>query len=107
MPKVHSFLVSDSFWENVSPLIPKPERVPTKTFKLKPGGGKKPMDSRKIFEAILYFLRTGCQWKALPKERLGSPSSYTHVFQKVAARWNLCFSLACRAQPERGESFAR
>lgn len=28
-----------------------------------------------MFEAIVYVLRTGCQWKALPKERFGSASA--------------------------------
>ena len=28
-----------------------------------------------MFEAIIYVLRTGCQWKALPKERFGSASA--------------------------------
>ena len=28
-----------------------------------------------VFEAIVYVLRTGCQWKALPEERFGSASA--------------------------------
>ena len=28
-----------------------------------------------MFEAIVYVLRTGCQWKALPQERFGSVSA--------------------------------
>lgn len=37
------------------------------------------MDPRKVFEAIVYVLRTGCQWKALPKE-YGSASSVHKYF---------------------------
>jgi transposase len=28
-----------------------------------------------VFEGIVYVLRTGCQWKALPAERFGSASA--------------------------------
>jgi transposase len=38
------------------------------------------MDPRKVFEAIVYVLRTGIQWKALPKERFGSASSVHKYF---------------------------
>jgi transposase len=40
------------------------------------------MESRKVFEAIVYVLRTGIQWKALPKSIYGSPSSIHAYFQK-------------------------
>jgi len=40
-----------------------------RTFLRKPGGGRKPMHPRKVFESIVYVLRSGCQWKALPKEQ--------------------------------------
>jgi transposase len=33
------------------------------------------MDPRKVLSAIVYVLRTGCQWKALPKAEFGSASS--------------------------------
>src|SRR5512137_530651 len=83
MARVKSWEVSDSFWEKVEPLIPPPERDPEKAYKRKSGGGRKPILTRKVFEAILYVLRTGCQWQALPKERFGSPSAiYTHF-----AKW--------------------
>ncbi len=75
MGKIQSWEVSDAFWEKVAPLIPTPKRDPNKEYKRKAGGGRKPMPSRQIFEAIMYVLRTGCQWKALPKERFGSPSA--------------------------------
>lgn len=42
------------------------------------------MASRKVFEAIVYVLRTGCQWKALPKEVFGSSSS----IHKYFLEWN-------------------
>ena len=79
MAKVQSWKVSDAFWEKVEPLIPPPARDQSKTYVRKPGGGRKPIPSRRIFEAIIYVLRTGGQWQALPKERFGSPSAiHTH-----------------------------
>lgn len=82
MPKIQSWEVSDAFWERVQPLLPRPTRDPKKKYKRKVGGGRKPMDARRIFEGIVYVLRTGCQWKALPKERFGSSSSIHDYFQR-------------------------
>lgn len=82
MPKIQSWEVSDSFWERAEPLIPSVEREPGKEYKRKSGGGRKPMPPRQIFEAILYVLRTGCQWKALPKERFGSASAIHAHFMR-------------------------
>jgi transposase len=68
--------VSDAFWQRVEPLVPeRPGRPSKKKFQRRPGGGRKPKDARTVFEAIVYVLRTGCQWKALPKERFGSGSA--------------------------------
>jgi len=36
--------------------------------------------ARKVFEGIVYVLRTGCQWKALPKEEFGSASAIHKYF---------------------------
>jgi transposase len=86
MSKIQSWEVSDAFWQRVEPLIPVPERDPGKTYKRKSGGGRKPMPSRRTFEAIMYVLRTGCQWKALPKERFGSASAiHTHFMNWMHA----------------------
>jgi transposase len=81
MSILRSWQVSDSFWDRVKPYIPVPKRDPNLKYKRKSGGGRKPMDSRKVFEAIVYVLRTGCQWKALPKEKFGSASSIHAYFQ--------------------------
>ncbi len=86
MSRIQSWEVSDAFWNKVEPLIPGPERNPEKAYRRKPGGGRKPIPPRRIFEAILYVLRTGCQWKALPKERFGSPSAiHTHFLRWTEA----------------------
>ncbi len=67
--------VSDAFWQRVEPLLPARQRESGKDYVRKPGGGRKPKDARMVFEAIVYVLRTGCQWKALPSERFGSASA--------------------------------
>lgn len=75
MPKrAQSWEVTDEFWQRVEPLIP--VRSPAdRIYVRKPGAGRPPKPARLVFEAIVYVLRTGCQWKALPKERFGSASA--------------------------------
>ena len=74
--KLASWEVSDAFWRRVEPLVPpRPPRLRHRKYRRKPGGGRKPTSARTVFEAIVYVLRTGCQWKALPKERFGSTSA--------------------------------
>lgn len=79
MARIQSWEVSDAFWERVEPLVPVPECDPQKSYKRRVGGRRKPIPPRRIFDAIIYVLRTGCQWKGLPRERFGSPSAiHTH-----------------------------
>jgi transposase len=73
--RLPAWVVSDDFWQRVEPLIPERRREVGKEYVRKAGGGRKPKDPRLVFEAIVYVLRTGCQWKALPSERFGSPSA--------------------------------
>ena len=74
--RLESWVVSDASWKRVESLIPpRPGRPARRKFVRKPGGGRKPKDARVVFEAIMYVLRTGCQWKALPRERFGSASA--------------------------------
>ena len=82
MSRLQVWEVSDNFWSKAEPLIPRSKRNPDKKYQRKPGGGRKPKDPRLVLEGILYVLRTGCQWKALPKERFGSPSSIHNYFLK-------------------------
>ena len=72
--RVESWVVTDDFWERVEPLIPLRSAV-DRVYVRKPGAGRPPKPARLVFEAIVYVLRTGCQWKALPKERFGSASA--------------------------------
>jgi len=63
--------VPDTFWERVKPLLPPPRPRPR---------GRKPLDQRQVLNGVLYVLRTGCQWKMLPRE-YGSGSSCHRYFQ--------------------------
>jgi transposase len=78
MQRTNTWEISDAFWALVEPLIPCRERDPNKIYTRKPGGGRKPAAPRSIFTAILYVLRNGMIWNALPKEKFGVCSSTVH-----------------------------
>jgi len=80
MSTIQAWEISDQLWSKVAPLIPRRTRDPSCRYKRRAGGGRKPMDPRQVFRAIVYVLRTGIQWKALPKERFGSASSVHKYF---------------------------
>jgi len=81
MPRTHPWEISDEFWTLVEPLIPTSPRIGGKEYKRKSGGGRKPKYSKRIyFSAIVYILRTGIQWNALPREKFdGLGSSALHA----------------------------
>jgi transposase len=78
-----SWEISDEFWEAIKDKVPKRKRIAEKKYKRKPGAGRKPLESRKVLAGIFYVLRTGCQWKALPKE-YGAASSIHQYFMEWA-----------------------
>ena len=51
--------LTDAEWALVAPLIRPAKR----------GGRPRTVDVREVLNAIFYVLWTGCQWKALPKDR--------------------------------------
>lgn len=82
MPAIKSWTVSDALWEKIEPLVPAPPpRAGDRDYKRRQGGGRKPLPARQVFEAIVFVLRTGIQWKALPK-RFGSSSSVHAKFRQ-------------------------
>lgn len=81
---VKSWEVSDDFWSRAEKLLPERGRDSEKQYARKPGGGRKPLSMRLVFEAIVYVLRTGCQWKAISKEKYGAPSSIHKYFKEWA-----------------------
>jgi transposase len=83
--RLASWDVSDEFWLRVKPLLPPtPGRDKTQQYARAAGAGRKRKDARLVFEAIVYVLRTGCQWKALPAERFGSASAIHKRFLEWA-----------------------
>jgi transposase len=86
MAKTECWEVSDAFWAKVAPLVPVPQRDARKPYQRRPGGGRKPLPARQVFAGIVYVLRTGIQWKALPKERFGSPSAIHRYFRSWSAQ---------------------
>ena len=73
MARTHPWEVSDAWWEQVAPLIP-----PTPSHEK---GGRPRLPDRQAFAAIVYVLRTGIQWNALPRE-LGASSTIHDRFQE-------------------------
>ena len=58
--------LTDEEWAILEPLVP-----PAKA-----GGRPRPTDRREVFNAIVYVLKTGCQWANLP----GDFPAYSTVF---------------------------
>lgn len=63
----------DEIWERLEPLLPK--------YAPSPKGGKPRLALRRVADGIFYVLRTGCQWKAAPRE-FGSASALHKYFQE-------------------------
>ena len=69
--------VDDELWARVEPVLA--ELDP-------PHRGHRPrIDPRRALDGIIYHLRTGCQWAALPAE-FGDDSSVHRTMQRWAAR---------------------
>ena len=81
MAQIKSWTVSDGLWSKIERLLVLRKRRVGRKYQRKPGAGRKPMPARQVFSAIIYVLRTGCQWKALPKE-YGSASAVHAYFQR-------------------------
>ena len=47
--------LTDKQWQLIRSLLPKPAKR-----------GRPPIDGRDILDAVLYVVRTGCQWRQLP-----------------------------------------
>src|SRR5579859_3302584 len=65
--------LSDALWQRADPVLP-----PAKPH---PKGGRPPRDDRQMLGAMLYVLRTGIQWNALPREIGASTTVYNRFRQ--------------------------
>jgi putative transposase len=63
--------LTDAQFELIKPFLPEPKRM-----------GRPPADLREVANGILYLLRTGCQWRLLPKDF--PPWSTVHTWYR---RW--------------------
>lgn len=80
MPKTSncpSWRIPDGLWRRIEGFLPK---YPKSTW-----GARPRLDLRKVMDGIFYVLRTGCQWKAVPRE-FGSGSTLHRYFQEFARR---------------------
>jgi transposase len=64
--------IPDALWERIEPLLP--------NYKPSCNGGRPRLSLRSVVTGIFYVLRTGCQWKAMPRE-FGSGSAIHAYFQ--------------------------
>lgn len=65
--------VPEALWVRIEPLLPK--------YRTNREGGRPRLCLRKVVSGILYVLKTGCQWKAMPRE-YGSGSAIHKYFQE-------------------------
>src|SRR6185295_6917805 len=50
--------LTDEHWQRIEPFLPL----------AKPGGRPRKTDLREVVNAILYLVRSGCQWRMIPHE---------------------------------------
>ena len=67
------YQISDELWKKMKPLL-----LPQKKKKK---DGRPRMDDRRAMNTIVYVLRTGCQWNAIPRS-LGASSTVHDRFQE-------------------------
>ena len=67
-----SWILPDKLWDRMEELLPK--------YSNNPRGGRPRRNLRDVANGIFYVLRTGCQWKAVPREH-GSGSTLHRYFQ--------------------------
>lgn len=79
--------IPESLWWRIEPLLPR--------YSPSPKGGRPRVNPRHVVDGIFYLLRTGCQWKALPRT-FGCASTAHRYFQEwvrlgiFGRLWKVC-----------------
>ena len=85
--RLKTWEITDEFWNKVEQHIPGNLRLPGKEYHRKPGGGTKSRYSDRLyFSAIVYVLRTGIIWNALP--RLQFENITSQAVHKKFMQWS-------------------
>jgi len=84
---VESWELSDSLWQRIEPLLPRPKvRWRGRGTRRRRVGGRPPAGRRRTLAGILYVLRTGGQWNAAPRPLYGSGKTLHRYFQAWTRR---------------------
>lgn len=59
-------LLPEALWEEIEPLLPPPSRAET---------GRPPVDNKKALRGIIFVLRFGVPWQAVPTDAFGVSGS--------------------------------
>ena len=82
--------LTDAEWALIAPLIPPARR----------GGRPRETDMREVMNAVRYVLRTGCQWRQLPKDFPPRSTVYSYFWEwsryGVLDRIHHTLLVACR-----------
>lgn len=79
--------IPEDLWQLIEPLLP-PDKPPG-------SNGRPPVPNRTVLNGILYVLRTGCQWKMVPREYSSGSTCHLRfqtwvragIFRRI---WGVC-----------------
>lgn len=88
--------MTDAEWRLLQRLLPPPHRL----------GRPRTTDLRRVMEAVLYILSTGCQWRALPREfpPYSTVQSYFYAWRDTGRLQRMVSVLVRQARRKLGRS---